>query len=151
MSHAYPIARNALAALTEADRAARTRYDAEAAIDDAHIDALETEWLTPDAADIETWLSLAAQSPGHGFVQQYEDAAGRPVFAITYWKLSESTGSEPKALPPDPVPTGVAAEPEEDETDDLYFKHKKKTRSGRKPPADKNQLDLFGTPKPDEA
>lgn len=150
MSHAYPIAPDALTALNEADLAARTRYEAEEAVPDSYIELLATEWLTPSPAEIEAWLRRIQEGPGHGFVQQYEDAAGQPVFAITYWKVVQAKGSEAKALPPEPVASGVAeAEPEEDDTDDLYFKQKKPR--GRQKPVDKNQLDLFAAPKPDDA
>lgn len=150
MSHAYPIAPDALTALNEADLAARTRYEAEAAAPDAHIDSLATEWLTPSPAEIEAWLRRVQEGPGHGFVQQYEDAAGQPVFAITYWKTVQAKGTEAKALPPEPVAQGVEeTDSDLDDTDDLYFKQKK-PRS-RKKPVDKNQLDLFAAPKTDDA
>lgn len=148
MSHAYPIAPDALTALNEAELAARTRYEAEEAAPDSHIDSLATEWLTPSPAEIEAWLQRVQEGPGHGFVQQYEDAAGQPVFAITYWKMVQAKGTEAKALPPEPITSGVE-DAEADDTDDLYFKQKKKR--GRQKPVDKNQLDLFAAPKADDA
>ena len=149
MSHAYTIAPDAHSALNASDIAARTRYEAESAVQGAHIDSLATEWLTPSASEISAWLARVEESPGHGFVQQYEDADGNPVFAVTYWKVVSATGAEAKALPPEPI-VERDKEAEPDDTDDLYFKTRKK-RSGRKRHIDKNQLDLFGAPKTDES
>ena len=149
MSHAYPIAPDARAALSASETAARTRYEAEAAAQDGHIDSLATEWLTPSASEISAWLARAEESPGRGFVQQYENADGNPVFAVTYWKLVRATGTEAKALPPEPLNVDTA-DPEPDDTDDLYFKTKKK-RSRRKRHVDTSQLDLFAAPKSEES
>jgi hypothetical protein len=136
MSHSYPLAATALAALSADAKVARTRYEAEAAADGLVVTSLETEWLTPARDDLETALAQAAQSPAHGFVQNYEDAAGNTVLAVTYWKLAKTKAKAPKAVP---KPTDIEA----DHTDDLYFKRAtKKPRKGR--PVDPNQLDMFG-------
>jgi len=148
MSHTYPIASDATAALTVADLAARTRFEAERAIPDGHIESLATEWLTPKAGEVAGWQARIEAGPGHGFVQQYEDASGNAVFAVTYWKLVAASGTEPKALPPQSnamAETPAAYASADDDTDDLYFRQKPRKRR-RKKPIDKNQLDLFAPP-----
>ena len=131
MSHSYPLAATALDALSADAKVARTRYEAEAAADGLVVSSLETEWLTPSADDLASVLEQAAQSPAHGFVQNYEDAAGNTVLAVTYWKLAKTKAKKPKR----------ALRPEGDHTDDLYFKRAPKKRKGK--PVDPNQLDMF--------
>ncbi|MEO1324214.1 MAG: hypothetical protein AAFV59_14530 [Pseudomonadota bacterium] len=140
MSHTYPIGKTARDALQNAEAAARTRYEAEALVDDVAIASLETEWITPAAKDLAKMLEKAEQNPGHGFVQHYEDGKGNTVLAVTYWKLAK-TPKKPK-----PKPRAVA-EPDpnaEDHTDDLYFKSGRTKKSRRRRKVDPNQLDLFG-------
>jgi len=84
MSHTYPLGKTAHAALKNAQGAARTRYEAEALAGVTPVASLETEWLTPAAKDLEHLLKQAEESPAHGFVQHYEDAAGNTVLAVTY-------------------------------------------------------------------
>ncbi len=135
MSHAYPLAPDAAAALTQAREAARTRSEAEVLANGETIVALQTDWVNLATDALEATLATANAGPGHGFVQVYEDMEGHPTLAVTYWKLIAETD---RSVPP-PVPdTGPAAE---DETDDLYFKHK--GSSGRKKAPDPNQLELF--------
>ncbi len=140
MSHLYPLAPDARAALAAPDLAARSKADAVRLCPSGehHIKRLETEWLTlaPDAfADLEAQADAGVSA---GFVQRYENAQGAVVLAVTYWKLISDTAPEPEA-PPAPKP-----EPEPDHTDDLYFRagRTKKRRRRKKP--DPNQLDLFG-------
>ncbi|MFN3212842.1 MAG: hypothetical protein ACE37M_07050 [Henriciella sp.] len=145
MSHAYPLGKTARDALKNAQAAARTRYEAEDLAGDVAIAALETEWLTPSVKDLPKMLEQAEANPGHGFVQNYEDADGNTVLAVTYWKLAKA----PKKPKPKPVPPQQTDTPEEDHTDDLYFKSGRTKKSRRKPFVDPNQLDLFGAKKPD--
>ncbi len=140
MSLAYPIARTARAALSGANQAARTRREAED-LSDGHIAALETEWLTPAAKDLTKWLKQAEQGPGSGFLQHYENASGKTVLAVTYWKMTSGTANADR---PETV-----AKPAEDHTDDLYFRHNRSNRKRKPKPADPNQLALFDPP-PDE-
>ena len=140
MSHTYPLGKTARDALKATGEPARTRYEAEELADGAVIKALETEWLTPSAADLPDLLALAEANPAHCFVQNYEDAAGNTVLAITYWKLAKAA-AKPKAKPkPDPKTET------EDHTDDLYFRAGR-TKKSKQKPVDPNQLDLFGQPK----
>lgn len=139
MSHAYPIAASARDALSAEVKVARTRYEAEAAADGLVISALETEWLTPAADDLTDVLAQAAQSPAHGFIQNYEDAAGNTVLAVTYWKLAKTKVKTPK---PVPKPADAA---DGDHTDDLYFRRAKSKKRKAKA-VDPNQLDMFGGP-----
>ena len=90
MSLAYPLAASADDALTGANAAARTRYDAEELSEDRAILSLETEWLKPAASDVSALLKQAESGEAKGFIQVYEDADGSPVLAVTYWKLGPS-------------------------------------------------------------
>ena len=145
MSHAYPLGKTARDALKNAKTAARTRYAAEDMAEGAAIASLETEWLTPSAKDLPKILEQADANPGHGFIQNYEDAAGKTVLAVTYWKLAKAA-KKPK---PKPAPPKQDEPTEEDHTDDLYFKSGRTKKSRRKKFVDPNQLDLFGGPKED--
>lgn len=140
MSHAYPIGKTARDALKNAQAAARTRYEAEDLAGGFAIKALETEWITPSAKDLPKMLEQAEANPGHGFVQNYEDADGNPVLAITFWKLAKTQ------KPPKPAPKPIAAPDDsaDDHTDDLYFKSGRTKKSRRKRFVDPNQMDLFG-------
>lgn len=136
MSHTYPIAASVKAALAEAAKVARTRYEAEALAEGQVIAALETEWLTPAADDLSKILEQVTASPAHGFVQNYEDAKGNTVLAITYWKITKAKKAKPKP-PPKPAPEG-------DHTDDLYFRSGRNKKPKKRKFVDPNQLDMFG-------
>ncbi|MEL6324166.1 MAG: hypothetical protein AAFQ84_08055, partial [Pseudomonadota bacterium] len=84
----------------------------------------------------------ADEGVGDGFVQRYEDQAGAPVLAVTYWKLADGE----VVRPPAPVPE--LERTVEDTTDDLYFKAGR-TRKRRKRKIDPRQLDLFGVAAPE--
>ncbi|MEM1087205.1 MAG: hypothetical protein AAGH90_05705 [Pseudomonadota bacterium] len=129
MSHTYPIAVSAKQALEDCGLCAATRYDAEALSGEHEIIALETEWLTPPAPARAGILKQITNHSAKGFVATYEDADGATVFAITYWKLSQSTSqkSKPKQR------SKTIAKP---------VKAKSK-RKARKRYVDPNQLDLF--------
>lgn len=142
MSHTYPIATTAKAALEAQGEPARTRYEAEALAAGQAIAALETEWLTPASADVARMLELVKANPAHGFVQNYEDAKGNTVLAVTYWKLAKPSKAKPK---PPPKPKA-----EEDHTDDLYFRSGRTKKAKRKRFVDPNQLDMFGAAVEDE-
>ena len=99
MSHLYPLAANAKEAL-KAELAALTRYEAEALADGKEIVKLETEWITPSGNDIHEIIDAAHAGPGQGFVQRYEDEAGAPVLAVTYWKIGKAVNSKTPAKTP---------------------------------------------------
>ncbi len=145
MSHAYPLGKTARDALKNAQAAARTRYEAEELAGDVAIAALDTEWITPAAKDLNKILEQADRNPGHGFVQHYEDGSGNTVLAVTYWKLAK-TAKKPK---PKPRPIQAPDPNQDDHTDDLYFKSGRTKKSRRKRVIDPNQMDLFGAPKAD--
>lgn len=146
MSHAYPLGKTARDALKGTKEAARTRYEAEDLAGDVAIDALETEWITPSEKDLPKIIAQAAENPGHGFVQHYEDGAGKTVLAVTYWKLGKA---RKKKLVPKPKGDPAAQTGVEDHTDDLYFKSGRTKKSSRKRFIDPNQMDLFGEKKAD--
>ncbi|MEO1643506.1 MAG: hypothetical protein AAFR74_09230 [Pseudomonadota bacterium] len=97
MSHTYPIAISAKAALKSDGPCAATRYEAEAVAGEEEITALETEWLTPSEAERAALLKNIYEHPAKGFVQTYEDAQGETVFAVTYWKIGPPKRKKPKA------------------------------------------------------
>lgn len=142
MSHLYPIAETASEALNGAKLAALTRYEAEALADEREIVCLETEWLTPENENVLEAIDAANSGPGLGFVQQYEDEAGAPVLAVTYWKLggpAKTASSKAKIAEETP-------QEEEDHTDDLYFREgrtKPSSKHKRKKYIDPRQLDMF--------
>lgn len=151
MSHTYPLAANADAALRPDAPAVRTRSEADALGERlaCQVVALETDWLTVTESEAETILARADAAVGQGFVQRYEDEAGRPVLAVTYWKISEGkpgkiheSGSDGNAKADEQTPAIAATE---DHTDDLYFRGGR-TRRRRKKPADPRQMDLFSGP-----
>ena len=139
MSHTYPIATSAKAALSETAKIARTRYEAEALAEGQTIAALDTEWLTPATDKLSKILEQVAASPAHGFVQNYEDAQGNTVLAVTYWKVTKAKKAKPKP-PPQPAP-------DSDHTDDLYFRSGRNKKSKKRKYVDPNQLDMFGNEK----
>ena len=140
MGHLYPLAFDARAALDGAQHSARTRADAERLAGEAAVERLETEWLSVSEDEAAAMLSRADAVAGDGFVQRYEDDEGRPVLAVSYWKVSDAPLSKP-------LPPVVAPEPEPEHTDDLYFRSgRTKTRKRRKRYVDPRQLDLFTGP-----
>lgn len=147
MSHFYPLATSVEDALTAGHPVARTRAEAERLGDGQVIHSLETEWLNVSEADLPEMLAKAEATEGIGFVQRYEDASGAPVLAITYWHLGAKVPAKKSKKLAKPVEP-EAAPPEEDHTDDLYFRSgRTKRRRGRKSKIDSNQMDLFGGPK----
>ena len=139
MSHLYPLAVSAQAALEAPEHAALTRAEAERLAGTCPVVALETEWLTLTPQEAEAARAAAEANIGHGFVQTYEDANGAPVLAVTYWKLADA-----KAILPDRKPVEPVHSPDiEDHTDDLYFRSGRTKKRGRRKKIDPNQLDLF--------
>jgi hypothetical protein len=146
MPLSFPISPSARAALDE-EKAARTIAEARE-IAGGQV-TLVSEWLRPTPAEREEIQGKADAGVARGFVQLYEDAKGRPVIAITFWKPqaepakpAKAKGRKGKARPDPDAPSP----PGEDHTDDLYFskagsRTKKRRRSG-----DPNQLDLFSGP-----
>lgn len=143
MSHTYPIAKSAKAALESTGEPARTRYEAEALAQGRMVASLETEWLTPASDDVAAIMELVKTNPAHGFVQHYEDATGNIVLAVTFWKLAKLSTAKPK-----PAPVQKARG---DHTDDLYFRSGRTKPSKRKRFIDPDQLDMFGQPDETEA
>jgi hypothetical protein len=145
MSHVFPLAANAEAALDPQAPAVRTRHEADALAErlGVVVGALETEWLEVSDEEAGHILSRADAALGQGFVQRYEDETGRPVLAVTYWQVShkarpgEDAGADREARP---------RKPGEDHTDDLYFRGGRTRRRKRRPRVDPRQLDLFAGP-----
>ena len=151
MSHAYPIAENASAALTAPEPSARTRVEAIArAGKDAQI-SLRSEWLTLSPAAAKKAAGNIERAVEMGFVQRYEDADGRTVLAVTFWTAEPLPKPDRKppatARTPSEKPAAATPAPAEDHTDDLYFR---RGRTRRRKAPDPNQLDLFRSTKGSE-
>ncbi|MEM1106349.1 MAG: hypothetical protein AAGH87_08145 [Pseudomonadota bacterium] len=151
MSHLYPLAEDARGALDLSAPVARTRFDAERLGAGAQVLKLTTEWISETEGDLALSDVEAQAASGRGFIQAYEDEAGRPVYAVTYWQMDGPVGTAPdpdaaseagEAEPAEPVPD---VEADEDHTDDLYFRVRRGRRQ-RKPYVDPRQLDLFIRP-----
>ncbi len=134
----FPIAVNAREAL-DAERGARTITEARE-LAQAPV-TLVSDWLRPQPAEREAIQGKAEAGIARGFVQLYEDAKGRPVIAVTYWKPDTAAKTKPSRKA---KPTAEANEPAEDHTDDLYFNKRGVAAKKRKRTPDPNQLDLFG-------
>ncbi|WP_300377214.1 hypothetical protein [Henriciella sp.] len=154
MSLAYPLAITAEEALKGTSPAARTRYEAEDVAGETAILSLETEWLKPASNEVDAIQKQAQSGDAKGFIQIYEDADGKPVLAVTYWKLAaapkpaqrpETTEAQPSE---DRKPAARKASREDDHTDDLYFRHDRGRKSRRKKHVDPRQMDLFVSPDP---
>jgi hypothetical protein len=142
MPLAFPIATDSLSAL-EAASLARTIMDARQLAGEPV--ALVSAWLRPTPEEHAALKAKLDEGVTQGFVQIYEDAKGRPVAAVTFWK-PKSAGGEP---PPEPVQPPVEGAPlAEDHTDDLYFDKAQKTRRKKKGAPDPNQMDLFAPSRP---
>lgn len=128
----YPIAANAREAL-DAEAGARTVSEARE-LAKAPV-TLVSDWLRPQPAERETVQGKAEAGISRGFVQLYEDAKGRPVIAVTYWKPDASVKTKTRKAKP---------APDEDHTDDLYFTKRGARAKKRKRLPDPNQMDLFG-------
>jgi hypothetical protein len=130
----YPIAANAREAL-DAEGGARTISEARE-LAKAPV-SLVSDWLRPQPAEREAVQAKAEAGISRGFVQLYEDAKGRPVIAVSYWKPETGVKTKPRKAKP-------KAEPAEDHTDDLYFNKRGAKPKKRKRLPDPNQMDLFG-------
>ncbi len=149
MSLAYPLAATAEDALKGINMAARTRYEAEEVAGDTPVLSLETEWLKPPGADLAALMKQAESGEAKGFIQTYEDADGKPVLAVTYWKLGKApakTKAKAKAPAPEKPKVPAKKKPAEDHTDDLYFRHGRTRKARRKTHTDPRQMDLFMDP-----
>lgn len=150
MSHSYPLAKTAKAALAIGLISARTRAEAEALAPDFLIDSLQTDWLPMSEKDAEALFNRKDEETAIGFLQRYEDEKGGPVVAVTYWKLAAKPKAKSKKPPEKPALKPVIR-PEKtsgDHTDDLYFR-RGRTKPSRKK-FDPNQMDLFGEPKTED-
>lgn len=142
MSHLYPLAISADAALEGAEHAALTRAEAVRLAAGKKVLGLETTWLTLGTEAGEQAKAAADSGVGTGFVQYYENAAGETVLAVTYWRLSD-----PDAPVEPPAPSLPEPEPEAsqiDHTDDLYFRAGRTKKRSAQKKHDPNQMDLFG-------
>ena len=144
MSHLYPLAKSARAVLDAPLGAALTRAEAERLAQDMVVTQLETEWLNLNAKEAEAMKAAADAGPGVGFVQSYEDADGATVLAVTYWKLADANAQDVLQVP-EPAKAATPP-PEEDHTDDLYFRFGRTRKRGSRKKVDPNQMDLFGKP-----
>jgi hypothetical protein len=134
----FPIAANPRDALdAEPDAGARTIAEARELAKGPV--ALVSDWLRPMPTEAEELQRKAEQGISRGFVQVYEDAKGRPVIAVTYWK----PGAEKVAPAPRTQPAQETAAPE-DHTDDLYFTKAEAKAKRKRKAIDPNQLDMFG-------
>lgn len=147
MSHLYPLATSAIAALHTAEHAALNRAEADRLAGVDLVLALETEWLTLSVEEAETATVAATASVGQGFVQYYENADGAVVLAVTYWKLAAGEAEIPG--PDLAVSAPATPAPEEDHTDDLYFRFGRTKKRARRKKENPNQMDLFCGPKKD--
>ena len=146
-SHAYPLATNLEDALKPDAKAARTRGMAEDMAEGFLVDSLATDWLNVTEAEADAHLKAAESESvaAHGHLQRYEDNQGKPVLAVTWWKLvpaKPSKGKPKKDKPP------VQTPPPEDHTDDLYFRAGR-TKPRRRRYIDPRQMDLFRGPRED--
>ena len=134
----FPIAPNPRAAL-DAEGGARTLSEArELAKGPVQ---LVSEWLRPQPAEREDVQGKAEAGISRGFVQLYEDAKGRPVIAVTFWKpVGGAKAKTRKTKPAEETTTPTS----EDHTDDLYFTKRGGKAKRKKKTGDPNQLDLFG-------
>lgn len=48
--------------------------------------SLALEWVKPDGDEAERFEDAARDALSAGYVQVYQDARGRPVLAVTYWR-----------------------------------------------------------------
>lgn len=143
MPLSFPIASSARAAL-DAEQAVRTLMEARE-LAGAPV-TLVSEWLRPTPAEREEIQGKADVGVARGFVQLYEDAKGRPVIAVTFWKPRRAEPAPAKGAAKAGRRGGAkadAAPPGEDHTDDLYFARPGSRTKKRRRGADPNQLDLF--------
>ncbi len=152
MSHSYPLAKNAKAAIAPGLKSARTRAEAESLAPECVIDSLQTDWLPMSEAEVDALFNRKDEESASGFLQRYEDEKGAPVVAVTYWKTAlkspQKAPEKPQTAPK--APRNAPETPEtapKDHTDDLYFR-RGRTKPRRKK-IDPNQMDLFGNPKSD--
>lgn len=139
-SHAYPLATCLEDALKPGAKAARTRGQAEEIAKGFTVECLSTDWLNVTDEEADAYLQAADSEDvaAHGHLQRYEDNQGKPVLAVTWWKLVPvaSERKKPKAKP------AMEKPPAEDHTDDLYFRSGR-TRPRRRRYVDPRQMDLF--------
>ena len=144
MSHAFPIAIRLEDALKPGVKAARTRAEAEAMVPGHKVDSLATDWMDVTEEEAEAYLSSPTGEEGpHGHLQKYEDNEGKPVLAVTWWKLVDQAEIMPLPKAPGKKPAAEKP-PVEDHTDDLYSRSGR-TKTRRKRYIDPRQMDLFKT------
>lgn len=144
MTLSYPIARNALEALS--DPVGHERTEA-AALRSAGVEVkFDTEWLRPTEDQADELAGAVQSGVMSGAIQLYEGEKGQPVLAVSYWRVV----SEAEKILDQPDLSKTPGK-KEDHADDLYFRHGR-TRKKKKDVVDPNQMDLFGpAAKPDQA
>ena len=151
MSHAYPLGKTLDAALSKVAPAARTLAEAEALAEtlDGELKVVElaTDWLTVSAEAADAMFA-PSDALAHGHLQRYEDDKGRPVVAVTWWKLAAPGEAAEKPAKPAPKAEPPASQAG-DHTDDLYFR-RGRTKPSRRRYVDPRQLDLFRQAKTDD-
>ena len=137
MNQSIPIATDARAALLEPEGRARTAAEA-ARTSQTGERALGFDWFRidpddPQAEDLERALLAGVEA---GYVQVYEDADGRPLYAVSFWPSKDlkptSDAKVRKRTSPSTKPSKTASKP----------------KRRRKKPTDPRQMDLF--PGPDQ-
>jgi hypothetical protein len=136
MPLSFPIAETARTAL-DTEQGARTITEARELAGGPV--TLVSEWLRPQPAEKDEIQGKAESGVARGFVQLYEDAKGRPVIAVTFWKPQPAAKPAKAAKP-------KAKKKDYDDTDDLYFARPSSRTKKRKKPVDPNQFDLFSGP-----
>lgn len=143
-SLSFPIAKTLKDALKPDTQAARTRAQAEAIAKGEVIEELAVDWLNVTEEEVAAYFQAAnsEETPGQGYLQRYEDNEGKPVLAVTWWKIADPKalkGKVKKAVKEKPA---TEKPPVEDHTDDLYFRSGR-TKPRRKRYIDPRQMDLF--------
>ncbi|RAN34181.1 hypothetical protein [Hyphomonas pacifica] len=143
-SLAFPIAKTLEAALKPQTQAARTRAQAEAMAKGEVIEELAVDWLNVTEEEAAVYLQAAnsEETPGQGYLQRYEDNEGKPVLAVTWWKIADPKAVKANAKKVAKVKPATEKPPVEDHTDDLYFRSGR-TKPRRKRYIDPRQMDLF--------
>lgn len=146
-SHAFPIGISLEAALKPEAKAARTRSQAEDLAEGLQVEVLAIDWLSVTDEQARAYMAAAdsEEVAAHGHLQRYEDNEGKPILAVTWWKLVQPLKGKSKDTRKKPALEKPEAE---DHTDDLYFRSGR-TKPRRKRYIDPRQMDLFRGPAED--
>ncbi|KCZ54259.1 hypothetical protein HY29_15115 [Hyphomonas beringensis] len=143
-SLSFPIAKTLQDALKPDAQAARTRAQAEAIAEGEVIQELAVDWLNVTEEEATAYFQAAnsEETPAQGYLQRYEDNEGKPVLAVTWWKIADPKALKAKAKKAVKEKPATEEPPVEDHTDDLYFRSGR-TKPRRKRYIDPRQMDLF--------